>query len=299
MKKFFTLAAIACMAMSVNAQEVWDASSVTDLTVAEQTIKATENVDLKIASFLNEKDIQDDKTPWSFSGGEGTNLALSTDKCDLKFNSYLKGAGNPYAVDNGGYWEETDNGTAWRDDPNATVWTEGCGLLPVHGTYVEFTVKADGSIKMGVFVNKGNHSTYIVDEDTKAHIAANDIKVAFYYQNNGFTFDDNGTTVDMVTGTMPEDFIIQHTNGYTQNRQALGYMTFPVKAGKKYMVFNPKSQIGLYGFKFTAGGEQTGISDITANTGVDANAPIYNLAGQRVNKDAKGILIQNGRKFIK
>ncbi len=30
----------------------------------------------------------------------------------------------------------------------------------------------------------------------------------------------------------------------------------------------------------------------------DANAPIYNLAGQKVDKNQKGILIQNGRKFV-
>lgn len=31
---------------------------------------------------------------------------------------------------------------------------------------------------------------------------------------------------------------------------------------------------------------------------LDVNAPIYNVAGQRVSKDAKGILIQNGHKYI-
>lgn len=41
----------------------------------------------------------------------------------------------------------------------------------------------------------------------------------------------------------------------------------------------------------------TGINAPTVNV-IDENAPIYNLAGQRVSKDAKGILIQNGRKFI-
>lgn len=40
-----------------------------------------------------------------------------------------------------------------------------------------------------------------------------------------------------------------------------------------------------------------GISNPTVNV-LDSNAPIYNLAGQRVSKDTKGILIQNGRKFI-
>lgn len=43
--------------------------------------------------------------------------------------------------------------------------------------------------------------------------------------------------------------------------------------------------------------EGAGISTVKAAT-LDANAPVYNLAGQRVNKNTKGILIQNGKKFI-
>ena len=45
------------------------------------------------------------------------------------------------------------------------------------------------------------------------------------------------------------------------------------------------------------------LNDVTAINGTtvakfDVNAPIYNLAGQRVTKAAKGILIQNGKKFV-
>ena len=43
--------------------------------------------------------------------------------------------------------------------------------------------------------------------------------------------------------------------------------------------------------------DPTGINGITTDT-ANENAPIYNLAGQRVNKHAKGILIQNGKKFV-
>ena len=32
---------------------------------------------------------------------------------------------------------------------------------------------------------------------------------------------------------------------------------------------------------------------------VNEKAPIYNLAGQRVGKDYTGVVIQNGKKFIK
>jgi len=42
----------------------------------------------------------------------------------------------------------------------------------------------------------------------------------------------------------------------------------------------------------------TGINTIKATEKNDANAPIFNLAGQKVDKNQKGILIQNGKKFV-
>lgn len=45
--------------------------------------------------------------------------------------------------------------------------------------------------------------------------------------------------------------------------------------------------------------QTTGISDVKKVTVLDENAPIYNLAGQRVSKDYKGVVIQNGRKVIR
>ena len=61
-------------------------------------------------------------------------------------------------------------------------------------------------------------------------------------------------------------------------------------------MFNKNTQIGFGGFEFTAG--TAGINDITVDAAADENAPVYNLAGQRVSKDTKGILIQNGKKFV-
>jgi hypothetical protein len=45
-----------------------------------------------------------------------------------------------------------------------------------------------------------------------------------------------------------------------------------------------------------AGGNEDGIQDMIATPA--QNGAIYNLAGVRVNKDYKGIVIQNGRKFV-
>lgn len=47
-------------------------------------------------------------------------------------------------------------------------------------------------------------------------------------------------------------------------------------------------------FTITAGGAD-GISSISA---ADNNAPVYNLAGQKVNNAQKGVYIQNGKKVV-
>jgi len=62
----------------------------------------------------------------------------------------------------------------------------------------------------------------------------------------------------------------------------------------KIYIYSIKSGINVYDIKVTG---TSGIDNITA-TVENADAPVYNLAGQRVSKDTKGILIQNGKKFV-
>ena len=83
------------IAMSLCAQEIWNANAVTDLKTAEQTIEATPSITLKIASVLNEKDIEDGKNPWMLEGKEdgSSNTALNTTDCTPPFNQFLKGMG--------------------------------------------------------------------------------------------------------------------------------------------------------------------------------------------------------------
>lgn len=44
--------------------------------------------------------------------------------------------------------------------------------------------------------------------------------------------------------------------------------------------------------------EVTAVKNITAAKTDDVNAPMYNLSGQKVNSNYKGVVIQNGKKFI-
>lgn len=69
---------------------------------------------------------------------------------------------------------------------------------------------------------------------------------------------------------------------------------FECPAHKAYLPLSGSS--GVKGFDFD-GDEATGISNVDAN--VNANGPIFNLAGQRVGKMQKGINIVNGKKILK
>ncbi len=287
-------------------------TSVPGTLTSETVTGTTANVTMTIVSTpnnLSKMDVEDGKTQeyWSVRGGEGNNEALTTDDCDPKLESCLMPKGNPTFM----YWDyyevNSDGQEAFRIGGTEDIyWTPGKDM-PVKGAYTKIETKAAGDLTIGVYVNKGNHPVYIADAETKQPLAYSDIKVKFYYQNTGFAYKQEKETNEfgeevvvsqtfINEGTMPEDYIMQHTNGETQNRPALGYVTFPVQAGKTYYAFNPKSQLGCYGFQFVGGTD--GISNIDADKAA-LNEKSFNLAGQQVNNNFRGIVIKNGKKFIK
>lgn len=67
---------------------------------------------------------------------------------------------------------------------------------------------------------------------------------------------------------------------------------------KTWCVYTELQDIAVLPMLYQLDETSTGINAATVKT-LDENAPVYNLAGQRVSKNAKGILIQNGKKFIR
>ena len=83
----------------------------------------------------------------------------------------------------------------------------------------------------------------------------------------------------------------------TQVVSLAGYEGKKIKVGFKYV--STDEAAGTWEIRnFKVSTDVSGINEIKAYK-LDVNAPVYNLAGQRVNANAKGILIQNGKKFIK
>ena len=87
-------------------------------------------------------------------------------------------------------------------------------------------------------------------------------------------------------------FILAKVNGKAGFAQALP--DTKIAAGKGYLVLGAAGVKEFYPFNSD---EETAIQAVDANA--DANAVIYNLAGQRISKAQKGINIVNGKKVLK
>lgn len=169
----------------------------------------------------------------------------------------------------------------WADaDFGAYVCGKNSGKLvsdaaPTGCVYKFETAKA-GSVTVGVQLG-GTKGFHILDADfAEVAPASYNLPAAKDGASQEFTQNKKG-----------ENIIAEKSNGT---------VTFSVAEGGTYYVFAAGSKMGFYGFKYVTG-TSTGISDIQAPKSSKDGAT-FNLLGQKVANDAKGIVIKNGKKFI-
>lgn len=91
--------------------------------------------------------------------------------------------------------------------------------------------------------------------------------------------------------------------GYGKKNQEEGFYLYApgrtVSAGKAYLKLTTASSAKPF-FSFGAGSTTTDIEQaVVSQNEADGEKAVYNLAGQRVSKGYKGIVIKNGKKFIR
>ncbi len=101
-----------------------------------------------------------------------------------------------------------------------------------------------------------------------------------------------------------EDVAAKTIYRYGKNASGCGFLlvtktTQTVGAGKAYLRLTEEMAAAAaeLGISFD-GAEATAIEGVTADQ-LDVNAPMYNISGQRVDRSYKGVVIQNGKKFMK
>ncbi len=129
-----------------------------------------------------------------------------------------------------------------------------------------------------------NFSDYIqivIEIASTPHVIAN---LVVQYEGLGNKTSRIGKSATTKTYTLEEDY-----------KSSVYQLAFQGTTGSSGIGDLTVSRIYLVRENYT-----TGIQSIPTATVVedDPDAPIYNLQGQRVTKDTKGILIQNGKKFV-
>ena len=320
MKKLFTLITVALAATSVNAQvesyvavsgdglasefaAVVGEGNVATNVVDNNSIVKIElaNISLEAVASATPKEVsQDAILSWNDVKWEKKSQG------DISFD-FIQGTGVCYT--SWAYEEIIRDGSPTgeyrvligTDDngwPNFYV-TDGSHGLPISGLYFKYTPKVNGTLKMGVWMNKGNRRLFVVPSDTKQAIS---YQVEGYIngQNETYTKED-GTEGSRKKYLTNDEIRALGSDPYVMgagNQPFWGYVTVGLEAGKDYYIFSQNAQVGFQGFEFNPDGSAS-IKDVNTFKQDDPNAPVFNLAGQQVSNGFRGIVIKNGKKFIK
>jgi hypothetical protein len=152
---------------------------------------------------------------------------------------------------------------------------------------------------VGIWANKGNRTTFLVDSETKQ---------ATPYLVEGYINGQNGEDGKKKWLSNDEIKAIHDASGNAGNPWVIGAGNQPfwgnviidAKAGKTYWLFQGNSQIGFQQYTFYPGKSKEDVTSVeTIKTVAEkANGARYNLAGQKVDSAYKGVVIQNGRKML-
>lgn len=228
MKKIFTLVCMAAMAMSVNAQDL------------------PENV-------YPIKDIT-----WGDITWKNNNNKKDKDNNDMFF---LMGTGNGYENVYCEYFINDDGNEVSRPYYTYVDYEAGETGIPSYGLYYKFTPSASGTLKVTVWVNKGNRKTFVVNATTGSPVA---------YTFDGYVNGQNTTEADESqhpTYFTADEIKTRHDNFSAEqvaagkdalsdyvidcgNQAVWGWINIEVAAGESYVVYQQTSQIGFGGFEF-------------------------------------------------
>lgn len=135
------------------------------------------------------------------------------------------------------------------------------------------TVPSDGTLK--VYVRTGKAA----DTDRNVVLTQNKTELV-----NKILLESEAVSVDM-TGD----------DGNVKSTKVFPVISVPVKQGDVAITY-PVNSVNFYGFELVTTG--TGISSVNA-AAAKKDGKTYNMAGQEVSSSAKGIVIKNGKKYVK
>lgn len=337
MKKLFTLVVAAFAALSVSAKEDIDISSIaTDNVVTfagtwswkginygsvDETTGETTYADKSAFEYIvfeyttgtcADVNLIAQYEPDGTTGQYGANYYTSTETC----NVYP--AGGILAVKLDATHSKTLNAVALQNRGTAGAITVKAAYFASDAEYAEAKAAADKIEKaVDVDATGGTHELKAKDWGWDSKWLDKDVSVFNTLVFEVASVEGHGQIA--VQGTLADGAEVKFSQDLPASTEAKTYMVDISKWGKlsQYAYQNLNKPDGeQYGKddieatkivitkvyltsktveELTTG---TNLSSAVVASKVNANAPIYNLAGQKVNKSYKGVVIQNGKKFV-
>lgn len=134
------------------------------------------------------------------------------------------------------------------------------------------TVPSDGTLK--VYVRTGSSSA----TDRNIVLTQNETELV-----NKILLESEAVSVPMTVDNV------------TKDTKVFPVISVPVKQGDVAITY-PVNSVNFYGFELVK--TSTGISSVNT-AAAKKNGKTYNMAGQEVSSSAKGLIIKNGKKYVK
>lgn len=202
------------------------------------------------------------QTEWNFSNWDAKTYSETFTKDGLTLNINKDGKGEVAAM-------TIDGNKKTVDDVKYTqrLKLSGTGSasdLENLGRVVSFNVEGPGDI-------------YVVAAHASSSGDPRTLKVAAVVDNALTSLDDISYDANEI-----KSFTVK----YNQNKAA------------KILIYSGKSGMNIYDIKFTPANVSNGISNISVDS-AKKDGKTYNMAGQEVSSSAKGLIIKNGKKYVK
>lgn len=186
--------------------------------------------------------------------------------------TYMENAGAVFKTAKYSNWADADFVAYVSGKNNGKLVT---GAEPT-GSVFKFETKKAGSLTVGVVLN-GDKGFHVLDA-AFAEVTPASYNLPGAKDGESQTFGQNAKGENILTA------------------KSYGVVKINVAEGGTYYVLATGTKLGFFGFKYEVG-TSTGISNINASEAANEGAT-FNLMGQKVASNAKGLVIKNGKKFI-
>lgn len=249
------------------------------------------------------------KVQWSKNGTDYTDLATYTSISSSKDTKTIELSSSTYKDLRYIKWIYATKGSAGNVAlGNIKVSQQTVAITPSYNKTTYVTTK-----KLN-FSNVDGLKAYVATDAASSGVTMTKVEAAVPENTPLLLIGTAGTAYNVpVVGsaTAPETNYLVKGDGSTDMSEVAGYnyilfsdgLFYQCTSGtiattKAYLHLEEAPSAHALDIIFDEGGEATGITEVTNGQQTKANGQYFNLAGQRVNTNHKGIVIVNGKKYF-